>query len=185
MSLLPIITLPDEKTLREISKPVAGIDSHVKKLWDDMLETMYEASGIGLAMARQFATDGMKLVLADIEETRLAQALEQGQGFDGAAPVARAGAFVVRHDPGGRTGLGSVGRLLHGAQYVIHLGANVRDIHTGMAAEHAHQSLHFSHVSGKGLLVKKPGRQSQCALRQCSFQQLGHDLDFAGIGGAA
>ena len=35
------------------------------------------ASGIGLAMARQFATDGMKLVLADIEETRLAQALEQ------------------------------------------------------------------------------------------------------------
>jgi NAD(P)-dependent dehydrogenase (short-subunit alcohol dehydrogenase family) len=35
------------------------------------------ASGIGLAMARQFATYGMKLVLADIEETRLAQALEQ------------------------------------------------------------------------------------------------------------
>ena len=49
MSLLPIITLPDEKTLREVSKPVAGIDSHVKKLWDDMLETMYRAPGIGLA----------------------------------------------------------------------------------------------------------------------------------------
>ena len=49
MSLLPIITLPDEKTLREVSKPVAVIDSHVKKLWDDMLETMYRAPGIGLA----------------------------------------------------------------------------------------------------------------------------------------
>lgn len=49
MPLLPIVTLPDEKTLREISKPVANIDSHVKKLWDDMLETMYHAPGIGLA----------------------------------------------------------------------------------------------------------------------------------------
>lgn len=49
MSLLPIVTLPDEKTLREVSKPVTGIDSHVKKLWDDMLETMYHAPGIGLA----------------------------------------------------------------------------------------------------------------------------------------
>src|SRR6476469_9238324 len=49
MSLLPIITLPDEKTLREVSMPVPGVDSHVKKLWDDMLETMYHAPGIGLA----------------------------------------------------------------------------------------------------------------------------------------
>ena len=49
MSLLPIVTLPDEKTLREVSRPVGAIDSHVKKLWDDMLETMYRAPGIGLA----------------------------------------------------------------------------------------------------------------------------------------
>ena len=49
MPLLPIVTLPDEKTLREVSKPVASVDSHVKKLWDDMLETMYRAPGIGLA----------------------------------------------------------------------------------------------------------------------------------------
>ena len=49
MSLLPIVTLPDEKTLREVSIPVANVDSHVKKLWDDMLETMYHAPGIGLA----------------------------------------------------------------------------------------------------------------------------------------
>lgn len=49
MPLLPIITLPDEKTLREVSRPVAGVDAGVKKLWDDMLETMYRAPGIGLA----------------------------------------------------------------------------------------------------------------------------------------
>ena len=49
MPLLPIITLPDEKTLREVSKPVTTVDSRVKKLWDDMLETMYHAPGIGLA----------------------------------------------------------------------------------------------------------------------------------------
>jgi peptide deformylase len=49
MPLLPIITLPDEKTLREVSKPVSSVDAHVRKLWDDMLETMYHAPGIGLA----------------------------------------------------------------------------------------------------------------------------------------
>ena len=49
MPLLPIVTLPDEKTLREVSKPVGQVDSHVRKLWDDMLETMYKAPGIGLA----------------------------------------------------------------------------------------------------------------------------------------
>ena len=49
MSLLPIVTLPDEKILREVSRPVGTVDSHVKKLWDDMLETMYRAPGIGLA----------------------------------------------------------------------------------------------------------------------------------------
>jgi peptide deformylase len=49
MPQLPIVTLPDEKTLREVSKPVAAVDFGVRKLWDDMLETMYRAPGIGLA----------------------------------------------------------------------------------------------------------------------------------------
>lgn len=48
MSRRDIITLPDP-VLRQVSKPVAGIGPDVKKLWDDMLETMYEAPGIGLA----------------------------------------------------------------------------------------------------------------------------------------
>ncbi|MFN4143150.1 peptide deformylase [Aestuariivirga sp.] len=49
MSIIPIVTLPDEKTLREVSKPVETVDAQVRKLWDDMLETMYHAPGIGLA----------------------------------------------------------------------------------------------------------------------------------------
>ena len=50
MTLRPIITLPDEKTLREVSKPVAAVDAvGAQSLWDDMLETMYQAPGIGLA----------------------------------------------------------------------------------------------------------------------------------------
>ncbi len=49
VTIRPIITLPDEKTLRQASKPVVGVDASTRKLMDDMLETMYAAPGIGLA----------------------------------------------------------------------------------------------------------------------------------------
>ncbi|MFM8747830.1 MAG: peptide deformylase [Aestuariivirga sp.] len=49
MPLVPIVTLPDEKILRQVSRPVASVDASVARLWDDMLETMYHAPGIGLA----------------------------------------------------------------------------------------------------------------------------------------
>jgi peptide deformylase len=48
MALREILTLPD-KRLRLVSEPVATIDADIKKLVDDMFETMYEAPGIGLA----------------------------------------------------------------------------------------------------------------------------------------
>jgi peptide deformylase len=48
MAKLPIITLPDP-LLRETSKPIERIDAQVRRLADDMLETMYAAPGIGLA----------------------------------------------------------------------------------------------------------------------------------------
>jgi peptide deformylase len=48
MSILPIIVLPDA-LLRSISKPVESVDKAVRKLADDMFETMYDAPGIGLA----------------------------------------------------------------------------------------------------------------------------------------
>ncbi len=48
MTKLPIITIPDP-LLKTTSKPVERVDDELRKLLDDMLETMYEAPGIGLA----------------------------------------------------------------------------------------------------------------------------------------
>lgn len=48
MAKLPIITLPDP-LLRQVSAPVERVDADIQRLADDMLETMYEAPGIGLA----------------------------------------------------------------------------------------------------------------------------------------
>jgi peptide deformylase len=48
MALLPIITAPDPR-LKLVAKPVAAVDAEVRRLMDDMLETMYAAPGIGLA----------------------------------------------------------------------------------------------------------------------------------------
>jgi peptide deformylase len=48
MSILPIITAPDPR-LKRISEPVAKVDGDIRRLMDDLLETMYVAPGIGLA----------------------------------------------------------------------------------------------------------------------------------------
>lgn len=48
MSIRHIIIAPDHR-LREVSKPVEAVDDSVRTLMDDMLETMYDAPGIGLA----------------------------------------------------------------------------------------------------------------------------------------
>jgi peptide deformylase len=48
MALREIIKLPD-KRLRLVSEPVNKIDTGVRKLVDDLFETMYDAPGIGLA----------------------------------------------------------------------------------------------------------------------------------------
>ena len=48
MSIRPILTAPDPR-LRQVSKPVETVDDDLRALMDDMLETMYDAPGIGLA----------------------------------------------------------------------------------------------------------------------------------------
>ena len=48
MALLPILTAPDPQ-LKKISTPVKQVDGEVRRLMDDMLETMYAAPGVGLA----------------------------------------------------------------------------------------------------------------------------------------
>lgn len=48
MTIKPLIILPDP-VLRQVSAPIEQVDEAVRKLSDDMLETMYDAPGIGLA----------------------------------------------------------------------------------------------------------------------------------------
>jgi peptide deformylase len=48
MAKLPILILPDER-LRAIAEPIEKIDDGIKQLAKDMLDTMYDAPGIGLA----------------------------------------------------------------------------------------------------------------------------------------
>ena len=48
MTILPIIEAPDQ-LLRTISKTVSGVDDELRTLMDNMLATMYDAPGIGLA----------------------------------------------------------------------------------------------------------------------------------------
>ena len=48
MAILPILSLPDPR-LRLKSQPVQVVDARIHRLLDDMLETMYDAPGIGLA----------------------------------------------------------------------------------------------------------------------------------------
>jgi len=48
MALLPILRYPDPR-LHTVATPVAEVDEQVRQLVDDMLQTMYEAEGVGLA----------------------------------------------------------------------------------------------------------------------------------------
>jgi len=50
MTLRRILTVEsDLATLKQVSAPVAAVDDDLRRLMDDMLETMYDAPGIGLA----------------------------------------------------------------------------------------------------------------------------------------
>ncbi|MBB4266540.1 peptide deformylase [Roseospira visakhapatnamensis] len=48
MAVLPIVIAPDPR-LKQVAKPVGTVDADVRRLMDDMLDTMYAAPGIGLA----------------------------------------------------------------------------------------------------------------------------------------
>ncbi|MEM7425801.1 MAG: peptide deformylase [Pseudomonadota bacterium] len=48
MAILEILKIPDT-VLKTVAQPVSAVDDDLRKLMDDMLETMYDAPGIGLA----------------------------------------------------------------------------------------------------------------------------------------
>ncbi len=62
MAILPIITVPDP-ILRKRALPIERVDDAVRRLADDMLATMYEAPGVGLA-APQVGVS-RRLIVAD------------------------------------------------------------------------------------------------------------------------
>ena len=63
MALLPILSLPDAR-LRLVSKPVTVFDTALRRLMGDMLETMYDAPGIGLAAIQVGA--GIRALVIDL-----------------------------------------------------------------------------------------------------------------------
>src|ERR1700749_341889 len=72
MALREIIILPD-KQLRLVSRPIEKVTPEIRKLADDMLETMYEAPGIGLAAIQ--VAQPLRLITMD-----LAKKTDEGEG---------------------------------------------------------------------------------------------------------
>ncbi len=67
MPLLPILYYPDPR-LHRVAAPVREVDARIKTLIAAMLETMYEAKGIGLAATQVDVHE--RLIVIDIAESR-------------------------------------------------------------------------------------------------------------------
>ena len=67
MALLPILCYPDPR-LHKVAQPVQAVDDRIRALIDDMLDTMYDASGIGLAATQIDVHE--RLVVIDVSEER-------------------------------------------------------------------------------------------------------------------
>lgn len=67
MALLPILKFPD-KRLRIKAKKIKTFDDNLKKLIDDMFETMYHASGIGLAATQ--VDRHIQLIVMNVDKDR-------------------------------------------------------------------------------------------------------------------
>ncbi len=67
MSLLKILRYPDPR-LHTVAKPVVLVDERLRRLADDMIDTMYEADGLGLAATQ--VDVHVRLIVIDTSETR-------------------------------------------------------------------------------------------------------------------
>jgi peptide deformylase len=67
MALLHILRYPDPQ-LHTVAKPVVAVDERIRALVADMLETMYDASGIGLAATQVDVHE--RVVVIDTSEKR-------------------------------------------------------------------------------------------------------------------
>ncbi|NWG76258.1 MAG: peptide deformylase [Rubrivivax sp.] len=67
MAKLTILRYPDPR-LHTVAKPVAAVDERVRRLVDDMLETMYANEGVGLAATQVDVHE--RVIVMDTSETR-------------------------------------------------------------------------------------------------------------------
>jgi peptide deformylase len=67
MAVLPILCYPDPR-LHTVAKPVQAVDARIRQLVADMLETMYDANGIGLAATQVDVHE--RVVVIDVSEER-------------------------------------------------------------------------------------------------------------------
>ena len=67
MALLPILQYPDPR-LHTVARPVSSFDVRLRSLVADMLETMYDSGGIGLAATQVDVHE--RLIVLDISEER-------------------------------------------------------------------------------------------------------------------
>jgi peptide deformylase len=67
MAKLSILRYPDPR-LHTVAKPVKQVDERIRKLVDDMLETMYAADGVGLAATQVDVHE--RVIVIDTSETR-------------------------------------------------------------------------------------------------------------------
>jgi len=65
MTTKPLVLLPDP-ILRESSRPVERVDDELRRFADDMLETMYDAPGIGLAAVQ--VGEPIRLLVIDVSK---------------------------------------------------------------------------------------------------------------------
>ena len=67
MAILPILCYPDPR-LHKVARPIAAVDDRIRALVADMLATMYDAHGIGLAATQVDVHE--RLVVIDVSEER-------------------------------------------------------------------------------------------------------------------
>ena len=67
MAILPILCYPDPR-LHKVARPVEAVDERIQALIADMLATMYDAQGIGLAATQVDVHE--RLVVIDVSEER-------------------------------------------------------------------------------------------------------------------
>ena len=67
MAQLHILRYPDPR-LHTVAKPVAAVDERIRRLVDDMLETMYAADGVGLAATQVDVHE--RVIVIDTSEDR-------------------------------------------------------------------------------------------------------------------